>query len=60
MTTSSTSAGASLARSIACFTTWPPSVAPWVMLNEPRQDLASPVRAVLTITASVMFGSGFS
>src|ERR1700674_2743848 len=58
--TSSTSAGSSLARSIACLTTWPPSVAPWVMLNAPRHDLARPVRAVETMTASLMMGSQLS
>src|SRR5574337_2162620 len=42
------------ARAIACCTAWPPSVAPWVMLNEPFQLLASGVRAVETITAAVM------
>jgi len=52
ISTSSTSAGSICARSMACFTTWPPSVAPWVMLNPPRQDLARPVRAVETMTAS--------
>src|SRR5712692_4530560 len=54
ISTSSTSAGSSLARSIAALTTCPPSVAPWVMFRAPRQDFASPVRAVDTITASVM------
>src|SRR6185436_1685534 len=54
MITSSTSAGSSLARSSACLTTWPPMVAPWVMLRAPRQDLHSGVRAVETITASVI------
>ena len=44
---------ASRARSRAA-TTWPPIVAPCVMLNAPRQLLASPVRAVDTMTASVM------
>ena len=42
------------ARSIACVTTWAPSVAPWVILKAPRQDFASAVRAVETMTASVM------
>ena len=42
MSTSSTSAGSSLARSMACLTACPPIVAPWVMLNAPRQDLAKP------------------
>src|SRR5215510_13438473 len=54
MITSSTSAASSLARSMACLTAWPPIVAPWVMLSAPRQDLQSGVRAVETITASVM------
>src|SRR5712692_9473682 len=54
ISTSSTSAGSSLARSIACLTTWPPIVAPWVMFSAPRQDLARPVRAVETTTASFM------
>ena len=40
------------ARPRAC-TTWPPSVAPWVMLKAPFQLLARPVRAVETMTASV-------
>src|SRR5262245_47317322 len=31
---------------------WPASAAPCVMLNPPRTDFASPVRAVETITAS--------
>src|SRR4029077_18052663 len=42
------------ARSTAARTTWPPIVAPWVMLSAPRQLFASPVRAVETITASTM------
>src|SRR5215470_20376197 len=54
MITSSTSDGSSLARSSACLTTWPPIVAPCVRLSAPRQDLHSGVRAVDTITASVM------
>ena len=54
MITSSTSAGSTRARSTAAFTTWPPRVAPWVMLSAPRQDLARPVRAVETMTASDM------
>src|SRR6185436_9413358 len=52
MITSSTVAGSSFARCIAALTTWPPSVAPCVRLNAPRQDLASGVRAVETMTAS--------
>src|SRR5580765_4540888 len=54
MITSSTSAGASFARSTAAFTAWPPIVAPCVMLSAPRQLLQSGVRAVETITASVI------
>jgi hypothetical protein len=54
MITSSTSAGSMPARDTASFTTWAPSVAPWVMLKAPRQDLHSGVRAVETMTASVM------
>src|ERR1044071_1928770 len=57
MSTSSTEPGSTWARSIAALTTWPPSVAPWVRLNAPRQDLASAVRAVETMTAST---TGFS
>jgi hypothetical protein len=34
-------------------------LAPWVMLSAPRQDLQSGVRAVETITASVMAVSGW-
>ncbi len=60
MITSSTSAGSTFARASACFTTWPPIFAPWVMLRAPLQLLQSGVRAVETITASVMGGSGFS
>src|SRR6185436_17763545 len=52
MMTSSTEAGSSFARCMALLTTCPPSVAPWVRLNEPRQDLVSGVRAVDTMTAS--------
>src|SRR6185369_12549578 len=54
MRTSSTSAGSMRARSTAARTAWAPRVAPWVMLSAPRQDLARPVRAVETMTASVM------
>src|SRR6266404_6974277 len=54
MITSSTSAGSSFARSSAAFTTCPPMVAPWVMLSAPFQLLHSGVRAVETITASVI------
>src|SRR4051812_46188082 len=55
--TSSTSAGATPARSIAWRTACPPSFAPCVMLKAPRQDLASGVRAVDTMTASGMGGA---
>src|SRR5579864_9694506 len=54
MMTSSIAAGSSLARSIACFRACAPIVAPWVMLNAPRQLLHSGVRAVETMTASAM------
>src|SRR6478752_5140146 len=52
MITSSTEPGSTPPRCMAAWTTWPPRVAPWVRLNEPRQDLASGVRAVETMTAS--------
>src|SRR6185503_6377888 len=54
MRTSSTSAGSIRARSTAARTAWAPRVAPWVMLRAPRHDFARPVRAVETMTASVM------
>src|SRR5579872_5040815 len=54
ITTSSTSAGSTLARSTACLTTLPASVAPCVWLNAPRNDLPIGVRAAETITASRM------
>src|SRR5216683_2969262 len=54
MMTSSTSPGSIFARSTAARTAWPPSVAPWVMFRAPRHDFARPVRAVETMTASVM------
>src|SRR5918993_5006475 len=54
MITSSTSSASTLARSSAACTTWPPIFAPCVRLSEPRQLLHSGVRAVETITASVM------
>ena len=54
MMTSSISAGSTPARAIACWSACPPSVAPWVMLKAPRQLLPSGVRAVETMTASVM------
>src|SRR6516164_11463432 len=52
MITSSMSPGSTPARLMACCSTWPPIVAPWVMLSAPRQLLQSGVRAVETITAS--------
>src|SRR5580765_4300441 len=52
MITSSISPGSRCARWIAWHSAWPPIVAPWVMLNAPRQLLQSGVRAVETITAS--------
>src|SRR5262245_41652495 len=54
MMTSSISAGSRCARSMAAHSARAPIVAPWVILNAPRQLLASGVRAVDTITASVM------
>ena len=42
-----------------CLTAWPPITAPWVWLKPPRTDLARPVRAVETMTASFMASSGF-
>src|SRR2546427_8576915 len=57
ISTSSTSAPSMPARCTAAATAWPPSVAPWVMLKEPFQLLASGVRAVETITALVMVDS---
>lgn len=54
MITSSTSPASIFARSMAALSTWPPKVAPWVMLKAPFQDLARPVRAVDTMTASVI------
>src|SRR5258706_12481428 len=58
MSTSSTSPRSIAARWIACCTTCPTIVAPWVMLSAPRHDLARPVRAVETMSASVIFLSG--
>ena len=52
MITSSISAGARPARSIAQRSARAPIVAPWVMLSAPRQLLQSGVRAAETITAS--------
>ena len=54
ISTSSTAPGSMPARSTAALTTWPPSVAPWVMLKAPFQLLARGVRAVETMTAWVM------
>src|SRR5919201_3273919 len=54
MMTSSISCGSTLARSSAACTTWPPIFAPCVMLSAPFQLLQSGVRAVETITASVI------
>ena len=51
--TSSTSPGSMPARSMACLTAWPAIAAPCVMLKPPRPDLARPVRAVDTMTASL-------
>src|SRR5678810_500136 len=52
MITSSTSSASTLARSSAACTTWPPILAPWVLLRAPFQLLHRGVRAVETITAS--------
>src|SRR6185436_7702219 len=54
MITSSTSSASTLARSRAACTACPPILAPCVMLSAPRQLLHSGVRAVETITASVI------
>jgi len=54
MMTSSTSWQSTLARSSAACTTCPPIFAPCVMLSAPFQLLQSGVRAVETITASVI------
>ena len=54
MITSSTSPGSTPARSTAARTACAPMVGPWVMFKAPRQDLARPVRAVETMTASGM------
>src|SRR6185295_5822295 len=59
MITSSTSSASTLARSSAACTTWPPSLAPWVMLSAPRQLLQSGVLAVETMTASTIEFSPF-
>src|SRR5207244_2604066 len=59
MMTSSTSSASTLARSSAACTTWPPIFAPCVMLSAPRQLLQSGVRAVETITASVIESPSF-
>src|ERR1700712_2866961 len=52
MITSSTSAGSMPARATTAATTCPPSTGASVSLNDPRNDLASAVRAVATITTS--------
>src|SRR5439155_212345 len=57
MMTSSTSSGSTFARSSAAWTTWPPILAPWVLLSAPRQLLQSGVRAGETMTASVIRSS---
>ena len=54
ITTSSTLAGSMPARSIAARMAWPPMSAPWVMLNAPRCAFPMGVRAVETMTASVI------
>ena len=45
-------AGSTPARSIECLMAWPAMATPPVLLNPPRWLLASPVRAVETMTAS--------
>src|SRR5690242_15407351 len=52
--TSSTSPGATLARSTAFWMTCPAMVAPWVLLKAPRTALPMGVRAVETMTASLI------
>src|SRR6185369_3910078 len=59
MITSSTSRGSSFALSRAACTTWPPILAPCVMLSAPRQLLHSGVLAVETMTASAIEFSPF-
>src|SRR5438067_8164292 len=54
MMTSSTSCGSTFARSSAACTTWPPILAPCVLLSAPFQLLQRGVRAVDTISASVI------
>src|ERR1043165_1410736 len=54
MITSSTSCGSTFARSSAACTTCPPIFAPCVLLSAPFQLLQSGVRAVETMTASVI------
>src|ERR1700676_4417410 len=54
MTTSSTSAGSTLARLTAFAMTCPAIVAPWVWLNAPRNARPIGVRAAETIAASGM------
>src|SRR5262249_54582960 len=52
--TSSTSAASIPALAMALLMAWPAITAPWVWLKLPRRDLANPVRAVETMTASLM------
>src|SRR6202012_572866 len=52
MNTSSTDSGSMPALATACFTEWAAIETVGVMLNPPRADLARPVRAYETITAS--------
>ena len=54
MITSSTCPASMPARAIAAWRACPPKVAPWVMLKAPFQDLVRGVRAVDTMTASVI------
>src|SRR2546428_7185837 len=56
MMTASTSPGSIRARATAGLMTWPPRVAPCVLLKAPRYALPMGVRAVETVTASAMVG----
>jgi hypothetical protein len=58
MTTSSTSAGSMPERFTASRMAWAPRVGAAVLLNAPRYALPIGVRAVATITASFMAGTG--
>jgi hypothetical protein len=58
--TSSTSAGSMPARAIACSIECAASLMPWVLLKAPRAALVSAVRAVDTITASLIIYSVLS